>query len=101
MLFLRGFASSAATHCLELLVRLVVGLAFLVQAPSAATPASFTTLGWALVATTACLLLVPWRWHRKFAQRTVPQVLRYLSLIAVVSLLMGGIILWSALLAGT
>jgi hypothetical protein len=45
------------------------------------------------VITMAGLFAVPWRWHRRFAQRAVPQALRYLELAGVASLLFGVLVL--------
>lgn len=93
--FLRGFASSAATHYAELLARVVVGAAFIIQAPASPLPASFLALGWLLVGTTAALFLVPWQSHRTFALRAVPRALQHLPLLAAASLFLGAFILWS------
>lgn len=84
--FLLGFASSLALHYLELAIRLVVGGAFLVAAPAMAFPRIFTAAGAVLVVTTIALALVPWPWHRRFAQRTVPAALRFLPLLGLASL---------------
>ena len=97
--FLMGFASSAPAHYVELLVRVVVGLAFIAQAPFAPFPAPFAIFGWLLVGTSAALFLVPWRWHRSFAQRAVPQALRHLPLVAAVSLALGTFVIGSAAFA--
>jgi len=97
--FLMGFASSMTAHYAELLVRAAVGLAFISQAADAPFPASFTVFGWLLVATSFALFLVPWRWHRSFAQRTIPQALRHLRLVALASFFAGGFVLWSLIAA--
>lgn len=94
--FLLGFAGSAAVHYVELLLRLIVGAAFVVRAPALPWPAVFTLFGWGLVLTTMGLCAVPWRWHRRFAERTVPQALRYLPLLGVASLALGAFVLGSA-----
>ena len=91
--FLLGFASSQPVHFAELLLRLVVGAALVVSAPRMLLSGAFNFFGWVLLVTTACLLLVPWRWHRRFAQHAVPQATRYITLLGVVSLGIGGIIL--------
>lgn len=91
--FLLGFAASAGAHYIELLVRLVVGAAFLVRAPALPSPAAFTLFGWGLVITTIVLFAVPWPWHRRFAQRTVPRALRFLPLLGVASLVLGAFVL--------
>jgi len=93
--FLLGFVGSRELHYLELALRLVVGGAFLLYAPALRFPLAFTTLGWTIVLTTVGLALVPWRWHRLFAQRAVPRVLRFLPLLGLASLLLGGIVLFA------
>ncbi|MBW8367931.1 MAG: hypothetical protein K0M70_08745, partial [Arenimonas sp.] len=95
--FLLAFVGSGPLHYLELVVRIVLGLAFVQQAPGMMLPAVFSAFGWLLVMTSAALLLVPWQWHRRFAERTVPQALRFLPLIGVLSLLLGGLVLAAAL----
>src|SRR3990167_6183103 len=94
--FLLGFVGSATLHYLELLLRLVVGGAFLLHAPYLPFPGIFTVVGWVLILTTAGLALVPWQWHRRFAQKTVPHAVRNLKLIAVSSLAAGGFVLAAA-----
>lgn len=96
---LLGFSSSLALHYLELAIRLVVGGALLVVAPTMAFPRVFTAAGAVLVITTLVLVLVPWRWHRHFAQRTVPGVLRFLPWLGLASLAFGGFVVFS--LVGT
>ena len=98
--FLRAHAGSGPLHYLELGIRIALGLAFVQHAPAMWLPAVFTGFGWLLVATSAALLLVPWRWHRRFAERTVPQALKFLPLIGVSSLLLGGFVLLAALRGG-
>jgi hypothetical protein len=99
--FLLGFASSASTHYAELLVRLLVGAAFVAQSARMPFAAVFYAFGWLLLVTTLGLFLVPWQRHRRFAQRAVPLALRHLPLGAFVSLLMGGFVLWSAIRSAT
>ena len=61
----------------------------------------FTTavsiLGWVVIATTAGLLLVPWRRHRRFAERVVPWVIRNRILYAGGLLALGGTLLYAVL----
>ena len=91
--FLLGFAASQPVHFAELLLRLVVGAALLLSAPRMSLPDAFNFFGWVLLVTTACLLLVPWRWHRRFARYAVPHAIRYITLVGVASLALGGLIL--------
>src|SRR5688500_18569461 len=87
--FLVGFASSAPKHYLELALRLVVGGSLLLQSPHLIYSGLFTSFGWTLVLTTAFLAVIPWKWHQRFARKAVPAALRYLSVIGVVSLVIG------------
>jgi len=100
--FLLGFASSPATHVLEMGIRLAVGASCLIAAPRLLHPGAFQLLGWLLIATSAVLLLLPWRWHQGFAAQAVPRALRFVGLIGVASLLLGallGLALLQAVLA--
>jgi hypothetical protein len=91
--FLLGLASSAPVHYAELGVRFIVGGALLRHAPHMAMPGVFTVVGWVLVITTAVLLAVPWRWHRRFAERFVPPVVRHTRLLGVASFVLGSLVL--------
>jgi hypothetical protein len=92
--FLTGFASSAKVHYLELAIRMAAGLAFLQYAPKLPASIIFTIFGALLVSTTAILVLVPPRLHRRFAEWTVPEALRYLKLLGFVSTVAGLLILF-------
>lgn len=94
--FLLGFVGSATLHYLELLLRLLVGGAFLLRAPHMPFPDLFALFGWVLILTTAGLFLVPWQWHRRFANKAVPYAVRNLKLVAVSSLAAGGFVLGAA-----
>ena len=91
--FLLGFAGTPFRHFLELALRLVVGSALILLAPRMYLSAAFNLAGWVLLATTACLLLIPWRWHHRFAQRTVPLAMQHLILVGCASLVCGGLVL--------
>lgn len=97
--FLLGFAGSRRVHFLELILRLAVGTAFVLYAPHLPVPEGFGVFGWLLVGTSLGLLLVPWRWHQRFARRVVPHANRHMGVIGVVSVLLGSGIL-AALLSG-
>lgn len=64
--FLRGFASSARAHYAEQALRLTVGGATVIFAPSMWYPDLFRLFGWLLVVPAVALLLLPWRWHHAF-----------------------------------
>jgi hypothetical protein len=78
-------------------VRLCIGWAFVIRAPQMLFTDAFSLFGWVLVATTAALLVVPWRWHQRFAQQAVPRAMRHLGLVAAASLACGAIVLTAAL----
>lgn len=98
--FLLGFADSALKHYAELFLRLAVGAALILHAPRMLLSGAFTLFGWALLVTTACLLLIPWRWHHRFAQQTVPWASRHITLIGLASLALGGLILAAVMRGG-
>ncbi len=91
--FLLGFASSQTVHFVELFLRLLVGAAIIHSAPRMLFSGAFALFGWVLLVSTACLLFVPWRWHQRFAQQAVPRATRYIALIGLASLAIGGFIL--------
>jgi hypothetical protein len=93
--FLVGFAGSRAKHYAELALRLIVGGAFVILAPRVPFSSGFGLFGWVLLGTTAVLLLIPWRWHHRFAQRAVPEALRFLPLVGISSLALGALVLWA------
>jgi len=95
--FLLAHASSARLHYLELGIRLTVGAAFVIRARLMVFPEVFIVFGWILIGTTACLLLIPWQWHRSIALKSVPYALRSLKLVAISSLAFGSFILFCAL----
>jgi uncharacterized protein YjeT (DUF2065 family) len=97
--FLNGFARTAALHYLELCLRLVAGAALVLSAPGMLFPGAFAAAGWVLVLTTALLFLLPWRWHRRFAELAVPHATRHMRLIGAASLALG-VFLLAALFAG-
>jgi uncharacterized protein YjeT (DUF2065 family) len=95
--FLSAFAGSAGAHYSELLIRLVVGGSFLLASPDMLFAPVFRLFGWVLVITTVVLFAVPWRWHHRFAQQTVPYAVRHLRLFGVASFVLGGFILTSVI----
>jgi len=98
--FLGGFASSAFTHYLELVLRLIAGVALLLSAPRMLFSGFFIIFGWILVVTTVGLFAIPWRWHHRFAQWSIPRATRSLRLIGIASFVFGGFVLASVILGG-
>lgn len=93
--FLLGFATTPAKHYTELAVRLLIGGSFVLRARAMLLPDFFSLFGWVLLATTAGLLLIPWRWHHRFAQRVAPEVLRFLPLVGLASMVLGAFVLFA------
>ena len=95
--FLLGFAASAYLHYLELLLRIVVGLAFVLRAPIMMFSAVYIIFGWVLIGTSAMLFCIPWQLHYQFAQWAVPHAVRRLWLVAISSIALGGFTIFCAL----
>jgi hypothetical protein len=93
--FLGGFAGSLRAHAMEQGLRLVAGIGFVSHAPRARFPLGFEVFGWVLIATSAALLLIPWRWHQRFAQRVVPPLLRHKRMYGVAAGALGALVLWA------
>lgn len=94
--FLRSFASSASAHYTEQGLRLNVGVSIVNFADSMWCPNVFRIFGWAIIVSTAGLLLIPWRWHHKFAARVMPPIYRHLKLFAFGAFALGAFILYGA-----
>lgn len=93
--FFDKFASSAFAHFLEMFLRLIFGVSFVYYAVRMKSPLIFTAFGWLLIVTTAVLVFVPWKLHRKFADRSLPMVNKWMTLFGAVSFLVGAFILYS------
>jgi hypothetical protein len=98
--FLLSFAGTPFAHFLEMALRLAIGAAFVIRSPFMRFPEAFNFFGWVLIVTTAGLVVLPWRWHRRFAQRVVPPAIRRLEPIGIASLALGALVLTSAISPG-
>lgn len=98
--FLLGFAGSRTKHYAELFLRFALGAAFVLHAPRMLLSDVFNLFGWVLLVTTACLLLLPWRWHHRFARQAVSRATRHIALIGVASSALGGFILLAVVRGG-
>ena len=94
--FLGGFARSARAHYLELLVRMLVGAAFVVGAVETKFATLLHGFGWVVLATTCALLVLPWRWHSRFAAWSVPLAVRRLPLLGGISMVAGGFVMYAS-----
>lgn len=97
--FLLGFASTAALHYLELAIRVLVGASLIRCAAVLPFSTAFHLAGWTLIFTSLALSAVPWRWHRRFAQRVVPYALRYVRILGASSFALGAFLVSSAIWA--
>jgi hypothetical protein len=93
--FLTGFASTATTHWVEMVLRVVAGAGFVAYAPQLRGATGFAVFGWMLISSSLVLLVLPWQWHQRFAQRTMPQVVRHLSLVGACALGGGAFVLFA------
>jgi hypothetical protein len=98
--FLMRFASSARTHYVEQVFRLLIGAALVVLSPAMWQPNTFWLVGWAIVVSSAALMCVPWQWHHRFAERVRPIVVRHLRLYAVGSFAFGALLLYGVFAGG-
>lgn len=92
--FLTAFASSARTHYVEQIIRLLIGAALVERAPTMWQPKIFWLVGWAIVVSSAVLLCVPWRWHHRLGERVLPLLVRHLRLYAGGSFAFGALLLY-------
>jgi len=92
--FLSLFASSARSHYLEQVFRVLAGAALVVSSPSMWQSKSFWFVGWVIVVSSAVLMCIPWQWHHRFGERVKPLLLRYLKLYAVGSFVFGVLLLY-------
>jgi hypothetical protein len=98
--FLIRFASSARTHYVEQIFRLLIGAALIVLSPAMWQPIMFWLVGWAIVVISAALMCVPWQWHHRFGKRLLPIVVRHLRLYAIGSLAFGALLLYGVFAGG-
>jgi hypothetical protein len=100
--FLSAFASSALTHYVEQVVRLLFGAALVVLSPTMWQPKMFWLFGWAIVVSSAVLLCVPWQWHQQLGERfrILPLLVRHLRLYALGSSALGLLLLYGVFSGG-
>ncbi len=92
--FLKSFASSARAHYTEQAVRLIVGVAIVIFAPSMWYTDLFKVFGWLIIVTAVGLLLIPWHWHHKVGTWAIPLAIRHLKLLAIGASALGTLILY-------
>ena len=98
--FLMHFASSARTHYVEQVLRLLIGAALVVRSPAMWQSTIFWLVGWAIVVSSAALICTPWRWHDRLGERVRPLLVRYLKLYAVGAFALGVLLLYGLFRGG-
>ena len=98
--FLMRFASSARTHYVEQVFRLLVGAALVVLSPAMWQPKMFWLVGWVIVVSSTALMCVPWQWHHRFGERIRPAFFQYLWLYAVGAFAFGALLLYGVFAGG-
>ena len=94
MKFLSSFASSAKAHYIEQLLRIIAGLGLLIYSDHMLFPALFKIFGWGLTASSALLIIMPWKWHNKFGKLAIPFVIRNLVLYTISASIIGLVIIY-------
>lgn len=95
--FLLSLASSARIHYTEQVVRLLVGVSLLIRSAAMWQPKVFWFVGWAIVLSSSVLILTPWQWHHRFAEKVGPVVIRHMKLYAVGLLAFGALLIYGVL----
>lgn len=98
--FFMSFASSARTHYAEQAFRLLVGASLVVLSPVMWQTNVFRLVGWAIVISSAALILIPWRLHHRFGERVLPIIVRHKRLYAVAAFAFGAFLLFGVFAAG-
>ncbi|MEJ0099145.1 MAG: hypothetical protein WDO12_05120 [Pseudomonadota bacterium] len=98
--FLGAFATSARTHYAEQLVRLLVGTALIVRAPSMWVPGTFRLIGWLIAISSVLLLCLPWQWHHRLGERMRPLFFRYLWLYIAGAFAFGVLLIYGVIAGG-
>ena len=91
--FFMAFASSARTHYTEQIARLLVGASLVVASPRMWQGDVFALAGWAVVVSSAVLLLIPWRWHHRLGKLVLPRLVRHMRLYSVGMMAVGTLLL--------
>jgi hypothetical protein len=99
--FLMAFASSARTHYVEQVFRILIGAALVVLSSTMWQPNMFWLVGWAIVVSSAVLICVPWQWHDRLGERLRPMLVRHLKLYGVGALAFGVLLLYGVFAGGS
>ena len=94
--FFMSFASSARTHYMEQVVRLLIGASLIIRSGAMWQPKVFWFVGWAIVLSSLVLILTPWQWHDRFGEKVRPMLIRHMRLFAVGLLAFGVLLIYGA-----
>ena len=86
--FLRKFAQTTVANAVEAACRIAVGLSFVMLARELPFRHAFLGFGWVLI-TSALAMLALSEFHRRFANRAVPAIERFIRPVGIVSLVAG------------
>jgi len=91
---MRMFASTRRAHFVEQGIRILVGISLMLYSSESAAPMAFHLFGGVLIATSVGLMILPWRLHKRFADKVIPVVIRFLRVYAAFSALLGAALLY-------
>ena len=92
--FFMAFASSARTHYIEQIVRLVIGASLIIRSGAMWQSKVFWLVGWGIVVSSLVLILTPWQWHDRFGEEVRPMLIRHMKLFAVGLLTFGVLLIY-------
>lgn len=93
--FLMGFASSALTHFIEQMLRVLFGGSLVIYSPAMWQTDVFRIIGWAIVVSSVGLMLIPWQWHHRFGKMVLPVLTLHMRLYAIGSFAFGAVVLYA------
>jgi len=97
--FFRGFASSARTHLVEQILRVLFGASLVIYSTAMWQTEVFRFVGGVIVASSVALLLCPWQWHHRFAEKIFPVFIQHMRLYAIGAFAFGALILYAVFAA--
>lgn len=93
--YIGKFASTNLINYSELIIRLIVGIAFIVYADFSRYPKVFQVIGWFLTVSAIIIMVLPRRWHASYAKywsEKLPPV--FMRIAAPFSLLAGALLVY-------
>jgi len=93
--FLMNFVSSARTHFMEQIFRVLLGASLVIYSSEMWQAEIFRVFGWVIVVSSVVLMLLPWQWHQRLGKIELPIIIRYMRLYAICVFSMGAVILYA------